>query len=94
MYHVRTTKAFDRQIKKLDPSVQKLVKNWITKHLLNCEDPRIYGNGLIAEFKGYWRYRIGDYRLIAEIRDDELIIISISIARRSEMYRTRIKALQ
>ena len=94
MYHIRTTENFDRQFKKLDPSVQRLVKNWITKHLSNCEDPRVYGKGLVAEFKGYWRYRIGDYRLIAEIIDDEMVIIAIAIAHRSEVYRNKIKALQ
>ena len=42
---------------------------------------------LSSNLKGYWRYRIGDYRLLAEIRDRELIIIAIAISHRSRVYR-------
>lgn len=86
MYNLETTEEFDKQFKKLDKSVQQMIARWIRKHLENCDDPRSTGKGLVGNLKGYWRYRIGNYRLIAEIRDNELIIIAVSIAHRSEVY--------
>lgn len=86
-YRVETTKQFEKQFKKLDKSVQILVSKWIKKHLIDCENPRVYGKGLVENLSGYWRYRIGNYRLVVEICDDELIIIAISIGHRSEIYK-------
>ena len=86
MYKVKTTDDFDRQFRKLDRSVQTIIAKWIRKHLVDCEDPRATGKALTADLKGYWRYRIGDYRLIAEIRDDELIIIAVAIDHRRQVY--------
>ena len=85
-YSLVTTEEFDKQFKKLDRSVQVIIARWIHKHLEDCDDPKAFGKGLTANLKVYWRYRIGDYRLLAEIKDDELVIIAISIAHRSEVY--------
>lgn len=86
MYTIKTTEDFDKQIRKLDKSVQILILKWIKKHLDGCNDPRATGKGLVANLRGYWRYRIGNYRLIVEIKDKELVIVAISIAHRSEVY--------
>ena len=57
------------------------------KNLEGCDDPRIHGKPLVANRKGQWRYRIGDYRLLAEIDDNELIILAIDFANRSKIYK-------
>lgn len=85
-YALVLTEEFEKQFRKLDRSVQTIVAKWIRKHLEDCEDPRAFGKALSANLKGYWRYRIGDYRLLVEIRDEELIIVAISIAHRSDVY--------
>lgn len=87
MYRVKTTASFDKNFKKLDKSVQLIIAKWIKNHLIDCDNPRAFGKGLTANLSGYWRYRIGDYRLLAEILDDEMIIIAIDINHRSKVYR-------
>lgn len=87
MYSLIATQEFEKQFKKLDKSVQVLIANWIHKHLENTDDPRIYGKPLTAKLKGYWRYRIGDYRLLVEIKDAELVIIEVDVAHRREVYK-------
>ena len=82
-WHVETTARFDREFKKLDRYTQRMVKAWIEKHLVGCDDPRIYGKGLTANRSGQWRYRIGDYRMICLIEDEKLIILALSIGHRS-----------
>lgn len=76
-----------KQLKKMDPSVQRIIKAWIEKNLLDTSEPRIQGQALSGSQDGYWRYRIGDYRMIVEIEDGNLLIIAISIAHRREVYR-------
>ena len=86
-YEIVTTEKFDRAFKKLDRQVQRLIKAWIDKNLSGTDDPRRYGKPLTANRIGQWRYRIGDYRLLAEINDNDLIIIAIDIGHRSKVYR-------
>lgn len=85
-YKLKTTKEFDYQFKNLDQSVQKIVFKWINNHLIDSENPSAYGKPLKANLKGYWRYRIGNYRMITEIRDEELVIVAISIDHRKNIY--------
>ena len=86
-YSVETTARFDREFKKLDRYTQKMMKAWIEKNLVDCQDPRIHGKGLTANRSGQWRYRIGDYRLICSIEDDRLVILALSVGHKSDIYR-------
>ena len=86
-YRLETTAGFDREFKKLDRYTQRMIKAWIEKHLISCEDPRAHGKGLTADRKGQWRYRIGDYRMICQIEDDRLVILALTIGHRKEIYR-------
>ena len=85
-YSVETTLRFDREFKKLDRFTQRMLKAWIEKHLIDCENPRACGKPLVADRKGQWRYRIGDYRMICAIEDDRLVILALSVGHRSSVY--------
>jgi mRNA interferase RelE/StbE len=85
-YVVKTTPLFDKSIKKLDRHTIKVIKDYIDKNLQNTENPRQHGKGLTANRSGQWRYRIGDYRLICEINDNELIILALAIGHRRDIY--------
>lgn len=85
-YTVKTTPRFDKEFKKLDKYTMKMLKAWIDKNLVNCENPRAHGKGLTANRSGQWRYRIGDYRLICLIEDNELVILALSVGHRREIY--------
>ena len=85
-YRVEVTQRFEKEFKKLDRYTQKMIKSWIEKNLIDCSNPRQHGKGLTANRVGQWRYRIGDYRLICEIQDDELIILALTVGHRREIY--------
>lgn len=85
-YKIETTAKFDKEFRKLDKYTMRMIKAWIEKNLVNCENPRIHGKGLTANRCGQWRYRIGDYRLICDIQDDKLIILALSVGHRREIY--------
>lgn len=86
MYRIETTLRFDKEFKKLDRYTQKMMKAWIEKHLVGCTNPRLYVKGLSANRAGQWRYRVGDYRLICEIDEEEVVILALSIGHRREIY--------
>ncbi|MCZ1224557.1 type II toxin-antitoxin system RelE/ParE family toxin, partial [Enterococcus faecium] len=55
--------------------------------LVGTDDPRKHGKGLTANKSGYWRYRVGAYRIIADISEHEVTILILSIGHRSEVYK-------
>lgn len=77
-YDVELSERFKKDFRKLDKYTPKMIRSWIDKNLVNCSDPRLHGKGLTANRNGQWRYRIGDYRLICQINDNELIILALS----------------
>lgn len=85
-YRIETTPRFDKEFRKLDRYTMRMIKAWIEKNLSDSENPRAHGKALTANRSGQWRYRIGDYRLICEIRDNELVILAMSIGHRREVY--------
>lgn len=85
-YRLETTPRFEKEFKKLDRYTQKMLKSWINKNLVNCENPRSHGKALTANKSGQWRYRIGDYRLLCLIEDDELVILALTVGHRREIY--------
>ena len=86
IYQIVTTDKFDKSFKKLDKQTQKIIKAWIEKNLIGCENPRLHGKGLTANKSGQWRYRVGDYRILAEIRESELVLVLVEVGHRSRIY--------
>ena len=87
MYKVLFEKEFEKKFEKLDKTIKVIVLKWIKKHLVNCKNPKSFGKALTHNLKNYWRYRIGDYRILVEIKEKELIVIMIDIEHRSSVYK-------
>ena len=85
-YSVEFSKKARRELKKLDNNVALTITNWVRKNLEGCENPRSFGKSLTGNYSGKWCYRIGDYRLIAEIQDDKIIILVTAVGYRREIY--------
>ncbi|MBC1567229.1 type II toxin-antitoxin system RelE/ParE family toxin [Listeria booriae] len=85
-YHVRFEKEAQKALKKMDRFQAKLIVSWIEKHLEGTTNPRIHGKSLVGNRGGQWRYRVGDYRLIAEIKDEEIVILILNIGHRRMIY--------
>ena len=87
MYKVEYTPKAIKQLQKTDKHTRKLIYAWIDKNLQNSEDPRLYGKGLTADRSGQWRYRVGDYRVLANIQDETIVILILEIGHRKDIYR-------
>lgn len=86
-YKVLFTEQSKKELNKLDKSTMRLILAWIRKNLEGCSDPRQHGKGLTANRSGQWRYRVGDYRLIAEIEDEKITIIILTVGHRRDVYK-------
>lgn len=75
----------EKQFLKLDKPIQKQIQKFILK-LQTLENPRERGKSLVGNLIGFWRYRVGDYRLLCRIIDQELIISVVEIGHRREIY--------
>lgn len=85
-YNVEFTQRALKELKKLDRQTAALILGWVRKNLENCENPRLHGKALTANRTGEWRYRVGDYRLIAKIDDEKIVILVLNIGHRREIY--------
>ena len=75
-----------KQLKNLDFTVQKRMAKFID-NLEGLENPRIKGKSLAGNLSGFWRYRVGDYRIICDIVDNEITIYILDISHRSKSYK-------
>ncbi|GAO99696.1 type II toxin-antitoxin system RelE family toxin [Fructobacillus ficulneus] len=79
----------EKQFSKLDYPVQRRIYNWLETNISSGKNPRIYGKALEGEFKTLWRYRVGKYRIIADIIDDEFIVVVLKTGKRSDIYQNK-----
>lgn len=86
-YSVEYLPKAKREMDKLDARTRSIIDSWVRKYLVGCENPRFKGKALTGALRGKWRYRVGDYRLVAEIYDDKVLILVVEVAHRSTVYR-------
>lgn len=86
-YTIFFEKNANRELERLDITQQRIITKWIKKNLENTNNPRIYGKSLKGNLRDYWRYRVGNYRIIAEINDIEVKILIINVGYRKDIYK-------
>lgn len=85
-YKVRLERSAQKNLKKMDKNDSRIIMAWISKNLVNCEDPYVHGKSLQGNLKGKWRYRVGNYRLICNIDDEKVVILILEAGHRREIY--------
>lgn len=86
-YKVVYEKKAIKSLSRIDKSQQNMIFAWIEKNLVNTDYPQKHGKALKGNLKEYWRYKVGNYRILADINDAEIKIIIINIGHRKEIYR-------
>jgi len=76
---VRISNIAERQLRKLDRPVQKRLLDWLDDRIEGCKNPRHFGEALKGNHAGLWRYRVGDYRILCEIQNREIIVLVLAI---------------
>ena len=79
--------AAAKELRKLDRTAAARIIQTLEQRIATLDDPRSIGSALVGEHAGYWRWRIGDYRVIARIEDERITILVVRVAHRREVYR-------
>jgi mRNA interferase RelE/StbE len=85
-YAVEYTKTAVKQLKKMDRKIAAFILSYIEEKLVDCDDPTIYGKDLKGNLNNKWRYRVGEYRILAKIEDYKVIITVVEVGHRKDIY--------
>lgn len=83
---VRFAKDAARTLKKMDRGQANMLLGWIEKNLEGTDEPRQHGKALRGNLRESWRYRVGDYRLIANLDDGTVTILVLRVGHRRDVY--------
>lgn len=86
IWQLEMSKEADKDLDRLDKPIKQRIIDFFEDRVLLHGNPRLFGKALTGRLNGYWRYRVGDYRIITEIQDHRLTILAISIDHRSQVY--------
>ena len=75
------------QLRKLDKAAARRITNYMDQRIAPLEDPPILGKALRGPLGEFWRYRVGDYRLICDIQDEKLVALVLEVSHRKDVYR-------
>ncbi|MCZ7446084.1 type II toxin-antitoxin system RelE/ParE family toxin [Agrobacterium tumefaciens] len=77
-----------KEMRKINPEVRRRIRSFLHERLAALDDPRQTGAALQgSELGNFWRYRVGDYRIICDIQDHKLVVLVVEIGHRREIYR-------
>ncbi|GHS88149.1 hypothetical protein FACS1894201_09590 [Bacteroidia bacterium] len=86
-YSLSFSDKFDKSLDKIDNANAQKILKYLKKNVDGSENPRAFGKALIGKLKGLWRYRVGDYRIICDIQDEECIVLALETAHRKNIYK-------
>jgi mRNA interferase RelE/StbE len=86
-YNVELSESAERELGKLDAPQAKRILKFLHQRVAKLDDTRSVGEALYGSRLGeFWKYRVGDYRLICKIEDDRLIVLVLRAGHRKEIY--------
>jgi mRNA interferase RelE/StbE len=86
-WRIELAESAERELAKLDKQVARRITRYLRERVAPLEDPRGIGEALKGSLNDYWKYRVGDYRIIADIEDNILRVLVVRIGNRREVYR-------
>ncbi|HXO72371.1 MAG TPA: type II toxin-antitoxin system RelE/ParE family toxin [Bradyrhizobium sp.] len=87
VWRVEFDRAAARELRKLGADAERRVLAYLRTRIAGSDDPRRPGQPLTGDRQGFWRYRVGDYRIVAAIEDDRLVVLVVTVGHRREVCR-------
>lgn len=84
-WEIRFSPRASKSFKKLDTSERRRISKFL-REVAVLEDPRSRGKAMTANKAGLWRWRVGDYRVVADIVDDRVVVVVVDVGHRSKIY--------
>ncbi len=86
-WRVEVDRRAVRELRKLGAEAERVILRYLRERIAGSQDPRRFGHALMGDRKGLWRYRVGDYRIVAAIEDDRFVVLVVTVGHRREVYR-------
>ena len=88
VWQIEFDESAKKELAKLERQVARRLIDFLKNRVLNLRDPRSVGQALRGSTLGeFWKYRVGDFRIIASIEDDRMIVFVLRVGNRSDIYR-------
>lgn len=87
MWAIRLDAKAEKELGRLSGADRQRILKFLHQRIVPSENPRLIGEALTGSLSGLWKYRVGDYRLIAKIDDQAITIYVVRIGNRREVYR-------
>lgn len=84
-WEIRFSPRASKNFKKLDMAERRRISKFL-REVAVLEDPRSRGKAMTANKAGLWRWRVGDYRVVADIVDDQVVVVVVDVGHRSKIY--------
>lgn len=84
MWHIKWDDRSRKELRSLDTPIQNKILKYLRERVMN--NPRSFGRELVGNKAGLWRYRIEDYRLICQLKNDQLVVLVVAVGHRKEIY--------
>ncbi len=85
--HLIYSKKAQKQLKSINPKHAEIILRWLGANIEGCDNPKDHGRPLKGDRKGVWRYRVGDYRILCDIRKERLVVVAVEIVHRQGAYK-------
>ena len=86
-WRIEYAESTQKDIRRLDLQDRKRIRSFLEEKVAELDDPRSLGKPLTGGLSGFWRYRVGDYRIIVSLEDDALRVLVVRVAHRKDVYR-------
>lgn len=86
-WKIEISNKAEKTLKKLDTKTQRRILDYLKSKISPTDNPKNFGKPLVGNFTGLWRYRVGDYRIICEIKSDKVKILVLKIDHRKNIYK-------
>lgn len=80
-------KSAQKTVRKIDPQTRQRIREYLEERVALLDDPRQLGKPLSGQLSEFWRYRIGDHRVICELQDEKLVVLVVRVGHRKEIYK-------
>ncbi len=85
-WRIELAETAKKQFSGLDRPVQERIRKYLHERIATTADPRDLADSLKSNLASLWKYRVGDYRIVAEIREEEVLVLIVRIGHRSKVY--------
>jgi len=85
-WQIEISETAKKQMAKIDHKAQRNIGRFLRERIAMSENPRDFGEPLRRDLTGLWKYRVGDYRIIAEIAEEKVLVLVLRVGHRRKVY--------